>query len=391
MQKKLILWFFILCLALLPSQILFAQENETGKEAIEIPSELNNLYAQSAVLMDADSGRILFSKKGQDVLAMASTTKIMTCIIALENGKMDDVVTISEYAARQPKVHLGMSKNQQYYLQDLLYSLMLQSHNDSAVAIAEHIGGSVEGFASLMNQKAQDLGCKQTNFVTPNGLDALGHQTTAEELAKIAQYAIQNEQFLSITNTAAWNFSELTAGTQKAVHNANAFLGQMDGAIGIKTGFTGKAGYCFVGAIRRDGKSFISVVLASGWPPNRTYKWSDTQKLMNYALTHYQYKQVLEPIKTYQQFFVKNGQEKYTDTYIDAELNLLLSEDDQVELIYDTPRQLEAPVQKGEKIGVLSVKINGKVYVEYPICVDRDILKIDYPYCVKNILEKLAP
>ena len=125
------------------------------------------LYAKAAVLMDAQTGRVLYDKNSSEIMPMASTTKIMTCIVALENGNLDDVVTVSTYAAGMPKVHLGMQSEDQFYLKDLLYSLMLESHNDSAVAIAEHLAGSVEGFARMMNEKAKDLGCNDTYFITP--------------------------------------------------------------------------------------------------------------------------------------------------------------------------------------------------------------------------------
>ena len=138
-----------------------AQGAEGGSAAEIKPSEL---YARSAVLMDAGSGRILFAKNGQEEMPMASTTKIMTCILALENGILSDPVQVSANASSQPEVRLGMREGQKFYLEDLLYSLMLESHNDSAVAIAEHIGGSVEGFASMMNQKAMDLSCSSTYF-----------------------------------------------------------------------------------------------------------------------------------------------------------------------------------------------------------------------------------
>ena len=140
---------------------------------------------------------------------MASTTKIMTCILALEEGNLTDVVNVSENAARQPKVHLGMQMDEKFYLRDLLYSLMLESHNDSAVAIAEHIGGSVQAFADKMNAKAKEIGCKNTHFVTPNGLDGKDeediHGTTAADLAHIMRYCIkispERERFLEITRT----------------------------------------------------------------------------------------------------------------------------------------------------------------------------------------------
>ena len=146
--------------------------NSTVCAASGESSAPGNLYALSAVLMDGDSGRVLYEKEGETPRANASTTKVLTCILALEDGKGDDYVQVSSNAAAQPDVRLGIQKGEQYYLEDLLYSLMLQSHNDAAVAIAEHIGGSVEGFAAMMNQKAKEIGCTDTHFVTPNGLDA---------------------------------------------------------------------------------------------------------------------------------------------------------------------------------------------------------------------------
>ena len=137
----------------------------------EIGNEPKNLYAQSAVLIDADSGRILFGKDEHKVRPMASTTKIMTCILTLENMTQDQKVKVSQKAAGQPKVRLGVKSGEEYYIKDILHSLMLESHNDSAVMIAEAIGGSVEAFAKMMNEKARELGCKDTHFVTPNGLD----------------------------------------------------------------------------------------------------------------------------------------------------------------------------------------------------------------------------
>ena len=163
--------------------------------------------------MDADNGRVLFEKNGSEKKPMASTTKIMTCILALEEGNLTDVVNVSENAARQPKVHLGMQMDEKFYLRDLLYSLMLESHNDSAVAIAEHIGGSVQAFADKMNAKAKEIGCRDTYFITPNGLDASDdkgeHSTTAEDLARIMSYCIlkspKKESFLSITQKGSYH------------------------------------------------------------------------------------------------------------------------------------------------------------------------------------------
>ena len=187
-----------------------------------------NLYALSAVLMDGENGRVLYGKEAYKGRPNASTTKVMTCILALELAKGDDYVQVSGNAASQPQTRLGMREGQQFYLEDLLYSLMLKSHNDSAVAIAEHIGGSVEGFAEKMNEKAKELGCKDTHFVTPNGLDGEDeggiHHTTARDLALIMAYAIKNATFVHITQTRDYTFTDISGKKHYSVHNTNAFL-----------------------------------------------------------------------------------------------------------------------------------------------------------------------
>ena len=173
------------------------------------------LYAKSAVLMDADSGRVLYERNGYEQMAMASTTKIMTLIVTLEHANLDDTVAVSAYAASMPDVQLHIRQGENYRLGDLIYSLMLESHNDSAVAIAEHVGGSVEGFAALMNQKAEEIGCEHTYYITPNGLDATDgdkfHSTTARDLALVMSYCIkkspQKDKFLEITRTQSYSFT----------------------------------------------------------------------------------------------------------------------------------------------------------------------------------------
>ena len=282
--------------------VLFTQESEAGgeqagagvknvvqmipasvdmEETIDASGETRdtgpgNLYALSAVLMDADSGRVLYEKDGETARPNASTTKVMTCILALENASGDDYVTISANAAAQPDVQLNLKEGEQYYMEDLLYSLMLKSHNDSAVAIAEHVGGTVENFAKMMNEKAKALGCTDTHFVTPNGLDAEDeggvHHTTARDLALIMRYAIQNETFLRITETRDYSFTDFSKKRQFSIHNSNALLDMIDGVLSGKTGFTGNAGYCYVCACEEDGKTFIISLLGCGWPNHKTYK-----------------------------------------------------------------------------------------------------------------------
>ena len=274
---------------------------------VQAEGEPEDLYARSAVLMDADTGRILFEKNGSEQMPMASTTKIMTLLVTLENADLEGTVQVSAYAASMPKVRLNLQEGETYRLKDLCYSLMLESHNDSAVAIAEHVGGSVEGFASMMNQKARDLGCYHSYFITPNGLDAEDeygkHSITAKDLARIMRCCMQNEEFLSITRQPSWSFSSLDGSRSFTVNNKNAFLNMMEGALTGKTGFTNGAGYCYVGALEREGKRLIAVVLACGWPNNRTWKWSDTKKLMSYGIENFHKKTVgeekleLEPVR----------------------------------------------------------------------------------------------
>ena len=265
-------------------------------------SEPNQLFATAACLTDGDTGRVLFGKRETDPMAMASTTKIMTCILALENGGEQAVATASAQAAAAPKVHLGVYEGEQFLLGDLLYSLMLESHNDAAVMIAETISGSIEGFAALMNEKAAVIGCTDTHFVTPNGLDASDaggdHHTTAADLARIMRYCIKTSpkatEFLAVTQTRSYTFWDLEKKNMFNCCNHNALLDQMEGAISGKTGFTAKAGYCYTGALERDGKCLIVTLLACGWPNHKNYKWTDAAKLLNYGLESYTYRDVLD-------------------------------------------------------------------------------------------------
>lgn len=343
------------------------------------------LSALSALLMDAENNRVLYEYNGYQEMPMASTTKIMTCIIALEKGNLEDVVTVSSYASQMPDVQLNVREGEQYYLKDLLYSLMLESHNDTAVAIAEHVGGTVEGFATMMNDKARSLGCHNTNFVTPNGLDAEGHYTTARDLAVITSYAIRNKAFLEITNTASHQFSEIKSGRHFSVSNKNKFLYMMDGAIGVKTGFTGKAGYCFVGALKRPDRTLISVVLGCGWPPKKNLKWTDTVRLMTYGVDNYEKKQIFEK-KEFPPVYVKNGQTSHVNLTVEGDLSILLRKDEKVKVEYDVPDMLYAPVDEGMTVGSARYYIDGRLYTELPVRTTAGSKKIDLKFCFMRIL-----
>lgn len=367
------LFFLILCLLLLCA---------LPSLAAEAPDQL---YARSAVLMDANNGRILFEKNGTEQLPMASTTKIMTLLITLENANPENTVTISSYASSMPEVKLHIREGEQYRLKDLCYSLMLESHNDSAVAIAEHVGGSVEAFAAMMNQKARDLGCYHTYFITPNGLDASDksgvHSTTAEDLARIMRACMEREDFLAITREPSWSFSDLSGTRHFTVNNKNAFLHMMEGALTGKTGFTNGAGYCYAGALERDGRRLIAVVLACGWPSNRTWKWSDTQKLMNYGLTSFHPKSVGTNLFLPDPIPVTNGQSDQVFLSVKTEKKeLLLSDQDSFTMDVLLPSSLEAPVQAGQLVGTVIYYINGTVLDLFPIVSTGQVSSIDFRF-----------
>lgn len=383
----MIVWSLVFCLMLsrFVNITALAEENEEAPE---------QLYARSAVLMDADSGRVLFGKEEREIRPMASTTKIMTCILALENQEEGQVVTASAYAAGRPKVKLGVKEQEQFYLRDLLYSLMLESHNDSAVVIAEGISGTVEEFAKLMNQKAGELGCQDTHFVTPNGLDDSDeggiHATTARDLATIMRYCIKQspcrEEFLEITRTKNYQFSDVDGGRSFSCVNHNAFLDMMDGALTGKTGFTSDAGYCYVGALERDGRTFIVALLACGWPNNKSYKWTDTRKLMEYGIANYQYRDVWEDV-VLPDVEVKNGVEEEspyeTELYMPVcvegkeEIPLLLRADEGVEIKTEVKDSLTAPVSKGDVVGSVRYILEGEEIASYQVVAGEDIRERD--------------
>lgn len=355
----------------------------------------NDLYAKSCALIDGDSGRVLYGKDAQVPMANASTTKIMTCIVALENANTEEVVTASQKAAQQPKVHLGMQEGEQFYLKDILYALMLESYNDCAVAIAEHVAGSVEAFAALMNEKAEEIGCVDTYFITPNGLDAENengfHHTTAQDLCRIMKYCAWespvSETFLAITQTASYAFSSLS-GRSFSLTNRNAFLTMMDGVISGKTGFTANAGYCYVAAVESEGRKYCIALLACGWPNNRTYKWSDAKKLFTYGEDNYHYVS-LEEFKSLNGIVVKNG--KYenaglfdwgTDPVILPEYDLsglttdyLIGDEQTITYEYQIQKDLTAPVSETDIVGTVAI------YLE------DELLDVVYIYAGENIGE----
>ena len=366
-----------------------------------VAEEPAELYALSAVLMDGESGRVLYEKDGERPLANASTTKVLTCIVALENSSGDDYVQVSQNASSQPEVKLGLQKGEQYYLEDLLYSLMLKSHNDTAVAIAEHCGGSVEGFARMLNRKAKQIGCKDTYFITPNGLDAEDengkHHTTAADLALIMRYAVKNETFLHIARTRDYTFSEITGKRTFSVHNANAFLDMRDGVLAGKTGYTSQAGYCYVCAWEKEGKTFIVSLLGCGWPNHKTYKWSDTEKLLDFGDYNYEYETYWKEPQTGKILVtdgVEDGQDIGTKIYLrgkcsvtayDREKEVLLKKGETVTCKIEIPQKVSAPVLKGEKLGRIAYYLDGKLIDFYPVYAEKSVEKISFKWYTEKV------
>lgn len=370
-------------------------------ETISAQEDPLNLYARSAVLMDGDSGRILYGKEADTELPMASTTKIMTCIVALEHADVMTICEVSPNAAAQPKVKLGMQSGEQYYLKDLLYSLMLESHNDTAVCIAENVAGSMETFAAMMNQKAREIGCEKTYYITPNGLDAaeqdITHHTTARELALVMRYCTslseQAGEFLKITETGEWSFTDLD---QKRTHycvNHNTLLSMMEGVISGKTGYTGKAGYCYVGAMKKDGKYLIVSLLACGWPNHKGYKWSDSKKLLRYGMDQFRLYEIENTGIRIKSIQVKNGKRTVLPTEIEEvpypENQILVGKEEELTVHIKQKKEMTAPVEEGACVGKVLYYIGDFIAAETNITVSGSSEKIDYMFCFAKSVEFL--
>lgn len=369
--------------------------------AFEAKEEGVDLYALSAVMIDAGTGRVLIGKEENVPRPMASTTKIMTCIVALESEKIDEVVTVSKRAQDQPKVHLGMTKGQRFRIEDLLYSLMLESHNDSAVAIAEGIAGSVEVFIRLMNEKAIEIGCQNTNFVTPNGLDGENekgeHHTTAKDLALIMKYCIQDseksEEFWSITQTRTYRFNDQDQTRTYDCRNQNRLFDLVEGVISGKTGFTGKAGYCYVGAVEQKGTKWIVALLGCGWPNNKDYKWKDTKKLLEYGKKNYRKMRLREDAESLK-LEIENGRSE-KGLFDRVTLCGILEHADEGVLVHQKERimqrilwdQKQAPIQKGERIGQVEYYIGDQLIRRQRILAKDTIKPKTLLWVFKQVLE----
>lgn len=328
------------------------------------------INSRQAIVFDRKSKRIIWGKNENKRVAMASTTKIMTAIIVIENGNLDDEITVSAKAAGIGGSRLGLKKNDKITVRNLLYGLMLCSGNDSAVALAEYIGGSVEEFAEKMNAKAKELKLQNTHFVTPHGLDDPEHYTTAYELAIMADYAMENETFSKIVGTKNTTIS--INGYPKNLSNTNELLGYLDGVKGIKTGFTNNAGRCLVTCINRNDFEIITVVLGAD---TKKFRTEDSIKLIEYTYKNYKIIDIQETVNKKFLEWKKMNESRITIEKAKNNANLNLSYNklkqniipikntdlDKIEIEIYCLNYLKAPVEDDKIIGNMKIKLNDEV------------------------------
>ncbi|NLG88850.1 MAG: D-alanyl-D-alanine carboxypeptidase [Clostridiaceae bacterium] len=333
------------------------------------------INARSAIVMDFESGRVIFEKNAYVKRPMASTTKIMTAIVALENGNLDDIVKVSKNAASIWGSTINLTAGEEVSLRELMYGLLLCSGNDAAIAISEHIAGSVDEFLKMMNRKAEEIGAKNTHFTSPHGLDQTGHYSTAYDLALITRYALNNPVFNEIVRTKS-----ITIG-KRYMANTNEMLAGYEGADGVKTGYTGKAGRCLVTSATRDGRRFISVVL---FCDSRHQRALSSKQILDYAFANYHYKTVIksEYIGTLP---VYKGFEKSVPVYVEKNFTMPLTEAEYQNLYtkVSLPSVVMAPVNERDFVGTLSVYLNDKILCESVIRAGKSVKK-------KNMLEYLV-
>ena len=360
-----------------------------------VSAEEINLNAKAAVIMDAESGKILYEKSKDQKMPNASTTKILTCLYILKHCDLDQMAEVSKNAAMQPKVRLGVREGEKYKVKDLLYGLMLESYNDCAVVLAEHAEGSVKKFEKRMNQMAENLGTLNTHFVTPNGLDGIDkkgrHETTAQDLAKIMARCIKNQQFLEITQTKQYTFTDGSRKRRFICNNHNALLSSMQGVISGKTGYTSKAGYCYVGAVKQKNMTMTFSVLASGWPPHKTYKWKDVRKLVQYATDHYERREIIADTSKIKEISIKNGlKEKVLLKTGNLKAAFLVKKTDKIKIESILPSFIDAPVKEGQKVGEIKYLINGKSQKSVPIYTKQSVKQKDYWYYFEKIIQRFT-
>lgn len=363
--KKFTVYSIILLMIIIPfgvfADVLY--EDSSGKPVFSDDLEVVNSHdppkieAEAAIVMDAATGRVLYDKNAYSKRSIASTTKIMTAILAIEHGNLDELVTVSKRAAAIGGSTIHLKAGEKLSLRDLLYGLMLNSGNDAAIAIAEHIGGTVEDFAGMMTKKARELGAKNTNFKTPHGLDTPEHYSTAYDLALITRYALQNEVFNEIVRT---QYAQIPG---RSLHNTNEMLDLYTGADGVKTGYTGQAGRCLVTSATRGGFRVISVVLNCS---SRASRANSSKKILDYAFDNYKMYTLVKINDVLARIPVIKGVRKDVPILPTEEIHFPLRYDEveNLKARIDLPDKLHAPIDSGIEVGKIEYIAKGKVIAE---------------------------
>lgn len=328
--------------------------------------------AQYACVMDAQTGQVLYEKNSRDRHSMASTTKIMTALVAIEQGTLSDLVTVGKNAAGTEGTSLYLKTGDKVSLEDLLYGLMLQSGNDAAIAIAEHISGSVEEFAKAMTARAKEIGAKDTAFQNPNGLDAEGHYTTAYDLALITREALKNETFAKISATKS---KSIRGGTQ-TVTNHNKLLSRYEGCVGVKTGFTKKTGRCLVSSAIRDGKQMICVTL------NAPDDWNDHTHLLDQVFSETVRFPLIASGMTVNSVTVRNGTSNAIELTADRDFYLTERETTKFQnakITCKLPKSINAPVKRGEILGTAEIYYENELLDTINLIAAADVEYMETP------------
>ena len=346
--------------------------NSEESNAIETGTSNENkkptLNSRRYAVYDRASGTTVYGKDENRQTAMASTTKIMTAVIVLENCQdLNETVTIEAKAATTGGSRLGLQNGDKITINDLLYALLLRSGNDAAIALAIHVGGDVKGFAELMNNKAKELKLKNTNFVTPHGLDDPNHFTTVSELAKLTDYALRNVKFSQIVKTTITTIS--INGNNKEIKNTNELLcGNIEGVYGVKTGFTNIAGRCLVTSVKRNDMDLIIVVLGADTRKDRA---QDTLKLIDYSFKTFRTENIENLVEeefdmwqniNLKRIFVYKGRNNLKVEMDQIPIKNIVT-NKEISISINSINYLEAPVLKGTKIGTITVK-NGEDILE---------------------------
>ena len=357
-------------------------------------SELPKTNSRRYIVYDRISKSMIIGKNEDVKSAMASTTKIMTTIVILEKADLNEKVTVSAKAGGTGGSRLGLKRGDKASVRDLLYGLMLRSGNDAAVALAEHVGGSVKGFAELMNEKAIELGLTNTHFVTPHGLDDANHYTTALELAKLTDYAMDNETFAKIVGTKSTTI--YINNQSRQINNTNELLGVLNGVVGVKTGFTNNAGRCLVTETKRNNMDIITIVLGADTKKDRT---KDSVNLIEYTFSKYKMynleEQIIKEFNKWKninekRILIIKGKTSNPKLALGAieKATIPICDNDKIEYSINALTEVEAPVEQWNVMGTLTVKLNGEILENIDIVNVNEVQKRDWKDYFKIVLNR---